>query len=222
VARLGQVPERHRRRLLRDTREDGDVAHGGLLLAEDADEVRAQGERQLGPGLEVERVREERLREQDRELRRSGCLGARPRREAHDHAVRAGDDRDVLRKVDVEAADDRFQRAPEIADGARSEPLAPALVDLVEQRGPDLLRRAAGRSGPDEPFAAKAAGAPVPVPLLLRRAGGRRRSDEDVAPALHPAEGGEHASLGKPCRGGELADGDPVADEAQEVRPHDD
>ena len=117
----------------------------------------------------------------------------RPGHDACNHAVRAGDDRHVLREFDVEAADDRSQRAAEVADPTCSESLLPSLLDLAEQCGADLLRCAAGRRRADDPVATEPSCAPPAVPFLARSEVGRRRTDEDVAPALHAAEVREHA-----------------------------
>ena len=109
--------------------------------------------------------------------------------DACNHAVRAGDDRHVLGQFDVDG--DRRSLANEL----RRSPTRPvpnrcaaSLLDLAEQCGADLLRCAAGRRRADDPVATEPSCAPPAVPFLAHSEVGRRRTDEDVAPALHAAE----------------------------------
>ena len=86
---------------------------------------------------------------------------------------------------------------------------------------PDRLGCPTGRGGPNDPGALQPARAPVAVALhFAARASAPPRIERDVAPPLHPSEGGEHARLRSSHGGPELAHGDPVADEPKEVRPH--
>ena len=110
-----------------------------------------------------------------------------------DHPVRGGDDREVLGQVDLELLGDGAERLPQLVDRLLPEPFLPALLDLHEQRRPDLRRDVAGRSGADDPVAPEPASASVSVPLRSRV-----RPDEDVAPPLHASERREDAVLREP------------------------
>ncbi len=141
-------------------------------------------------------------------------------RDVGSHPVRSAHDREVLGQLHFQLPDHCAQRLPELADLVCPEPLFPALLDVPEQRSPDLLRLPPGRRRADDPVPTKPSSASPSVPLRLRRRVGRVGADEHVSPPLHTTQRREHSRFRQLDGRRKLTDCDALADDAHEVRPH--